>query len=299
MAASTGTRTHTSTLEKCDSSSCLTPPSLIISVVNERGILPYRIPNKGVPIKVGLINSHFQPVSDTHRIEADPKQPVIDATGKSNFLVTITAKDKADVCAASVPLQIVFETKFQVQFDESSAHHQGGNHHQQQQQQNQQAASSAKKAGGKATSSASQAASKAGASTELLELNVVSQSITCIKPGSKEPEFGHLPPTPDDCVKTVYKVLGQKVLCCEGQQLVDDIMPGLAHTVWDAGILLSLYIEHELARRPVGGLPHESILPTHMWFSPVAIAASSFKPHYLCADVGDSPSGRSKRKSGD
>lgn len=38
-------------------------------------------------------------------------------------------------------------------------------------------------------------------------------------------------------------------------QLVDDIMPGLAHTVWDAGILLSLYLEHELARKPVSMTP--------------------------------------------
>lgn len=217
-------------------------------------------------------------------VQSDPKQPVIDATGRSAFLVTITAKDKADVCAASVPLQIIFETKFQVQLDDSSAHHQGGN-------QQQQAAAAGKKAGGKAASSAPQAGSRTEANALLLELNVVSQSIICIKPGAKEPEFGQMPPSPDDCVKTIYKVLGHKVLCCEGQQLVDDIMPGLAHTVWDAGILLSLYIEHELARRPVTSQTHPSIV--------LSCRDGGLKggiPRSGCADQIVSPSGWSKRK---
>lgn len=84
--------------------------AICLSVVNERGLCPYPLPRKGFNVGVGLVNSGFQPVT-THTVQCEPKQPVIDTGGRAKFFVTITGKDKADVCAASVPLQLIFESK--------------------------------------------------------------------------------------------------------------------------------------------------------------------------------------------
>ena len=166
----------------------------------------------------------------------------------------ITAKEKADVCAESTALQLLFETKIPVQFHTSPT--KGSNQPASMQSP---LLTPMSRSGGllsgrtvrrsgferscpenlsltavrsKGVEKAESSSSQVEGGHVLLELNVVSPALLCLKAGAREPaSLETAVPSPSGCVKTIYNVFGQRAFCCEGQQLVDDILPGLAHTV--------------------------------------------------------------------
>jgi hypothetical protein len=182
-----------------------------LQLVNERGVCPFQVTKKSSSIQLRLLDDILQPHSE-HVAVLEPKKPEIDGTGVCDLNVTLLAKDKnnADVCANSV--QLWFEAKVSVTPLPSTL----------------------MKDTGRRDSPATQ-------SPIALDLNVVSPSLTQTKSGTADASDAAVvrQPSPKHCVKTFYSFLGHRVACCEGQQLVDDILPGLAHTVWDAGILMA------------------------------------------------------------
>ena len=202
-----------------------------LQVVNERGVCPFQITKKSSSIQLRLLDDILQPHNE-HLAVLEPKKPEIDGTGICDMNVTLLAKDKnnADVCANSV--QLWFEAKVHVTPLPSAL----------------------SKDNGRKDFPASQPATT-------LDLNVVSPSLTQTKSGTASDAvvLAARQPSPKHCVKTFYSFLGHRVACCEGQQLVDDILPGLAHTVWDAGILMARCARSQpcrAARRPRLKHPH-------------------------------------------
>ena len=184
---------------------------LRLQLVNERGVCPFQIVKKSSSIQLRLLNDLLQPHNE-HLAVIEPKKPEIDGAGLCDLNVTLIAKDKnyADTAAASV--QLWFEVKVLVCPN--------------------------------LPSNAKDAARREGAVISVpptqLDLNVISPSLVSCKPGvALDTEVTKRMPAPKHCVKTFYSFLGHRVACCEGQQLVDDILPGLAHTVWDAGIFMA------------------------------------------------------------
>jgi hypothetical protein len=180
-----------------------------LQLVNERGVCPFQITKKSSSIQLRLLDDLLQPHNE-HLALMEPKKPEFDSSGLCGLNLTLVSKDKnnADICAASV--QLWFEAKVSV---------------------TPQTATTPKEAARRDPAAAS--------APMALELNVVSPSMAAIKPGGLDAPPPPRQPAPKNCVKTFYTFLGQRVACCEGQQLVDDILPGLAHTVWDAGIFMA------------------------------------------------------------